>query len=165
MQNKLLSILGLAACTQSLLIMPVFAGNEFPGMGSEKDWVKAAHVYDRGLSLRKRGNIDQAMTLYEEAIKIYPYDPDFYYNLAIHYARDKNNFDRAESLIGKAIELKPQDYLCHWEKAAILLRQGKIEEAKTSLEQARPLTRTAAQQSEYDSVLAKIDEQLRPEKQ
>lgn len=132
------------------------AGAEFPGKGNKKDWVRAARIYDQALSQRKRGNVDRAVQLYEEAISIYPYDADFYLNLAIHYSRDKKDYKRAEELIQKAIELKPNEYALQWEYAAQLLAQGKLDTAKDVLERAKSLKKTPEQEAELTSTLQKI---------
>lgn len=134
------------------------SGAEFPGKGSKKDWMRAAKTYDQALSQRKRGNVDAAMKLYEEAISIYPYDADFYYNLSIHYARDKKNSERAEELIKKAIELKPERYDLQWEYAAQLLAQGKLDAGKEVLLKAEKLKKTDAQQTELKETLKKIED-------
>lgn len=134
---------------------------EFPGRGNKKDWQRASKTYDQALSQRKRGNIDGAIKLYEQAINIYPYDGDFYCNLAIHYARDKKDLDRAQQLINKAVELKPKNYSFQWERAAILLAQGKLEAAKQVLLSAQKLTKTAAQETELNETLVKIEAGLK----
>ena len=133
-------------------------GATFPGKGDKKDWVRAAKLYDQALSQRKSGNIDRAMKLYEEAISIYPYDADFYYNLAIHYNRDKKDYKHAEELMAKAVELKPETYSMQWEYAAALLAEGKIDQAKTVLEKAKSLKKTAEQEKELKETLGKIAE-------
>lgn len=132
------------------------AGAEFPGKGDKKEWVRAARIYDQALSQRKRGNNDRAVKLYEEAISIYPYDADFYYNLAIHYNRDKKDYKHAEELMQKAVELKPQSYSMHWEYAAALLAQGKLEQAKSVLEKAKSLKKTSEQETELKQTMKKI---------
>lgn len=100
------------------------------------------------------------MKLYEQAIQTYPHDGDFYLNLSIHYARDKKQFDKAEELIKKAIELDPKRYDFQWEHAVILIDQNKIDSAKTVLTQAKKLMKTEDQVKEFDSVMKQIDDNL-----
>jgi Tfp pilus assembly protein PilF len=150
----------LAAFTVASLLLSqasaTAAGAEFPGKGEKKDWVRAAKIYDQALSQRKRGNVDRAMKMYEEAISIYPYDADFYYNLAIHYNRDKKDYKHAEELMQKAVELKPNSYSMNWEYAAALLAQGKLDEAKAVLDKAKTLKKTSEQEAELSETLKKI---------
>lgn len=53
-------------------------------------------------------NYKQAIALYEQILKDASTDPDSYYNLALAYAYD-NQFDAAQQMIDKAIELKKDD--------------------------------------------------------
>jgi tetratricopeptide (TPR) repeat protein len=154
--------LAIAVIALSLLIQAPSeaAGGKFPGKGNKKDWQKAAKTYVQGVETRKKGDIDGAMKLYEQAITIYPYDGDFYYNLAINYARDKKQFDKAEELIKKAVELNPENYEFNWEQAAIFIEQNKLEPAKAILTNAQKLKKTEEQQKELDGVLKQINERL-----
>jgi tetratricopeptide (TPR) repeat protein len=157
--NKLQMLAAAFAAVQLMSSLPATAaGAEFPGKGNKKDWVRASKLYDQALSQRKRGNIDRAVTMYEEAIKIYPYDADFYLNLAIHYSRDKKNYERAEELVKKAIELKPDAYAFQWELAATYLAQGKLDAGKEVLNKAKSLKKTPEQETELNETLKKIDE-------
>lgn len=161
MNNKLL-IASIALAAQLMLQLPTQAAAEFPGQGDKKDWQKASRIYDQALAIRKKGDVDQAIKLYEEAIKVYPYDGDFYYNLSIHYSRDKKDYARAAETIDKAIELKPSNYQFQWQKAVILLAQANLDDAKKVLTDSNKLKKTKAQQTEFDSTMKKIDEQLNP---
>jgi Flp pilus assembly protein TadD len=155
--NKSHYIAAIAVASQLLSLAPATAaGAEFPGKGNKKDWVRAAKIYDQALSQRKRGNTERAVKMYEEAISIYPYDADFYQNLAIHYSRDKKDYKLAEQTIQKAIELKPDVYSFQWELAAALLAEGRLDEAKVVLEKAKSLKKTAEQEKELNETLAKI---------
>jgi predicted Zn-dependent protease len=157
--NKLQIIAAFAVASQLLSQSPATAaGAEFPGKGNKKDWVRAARLYDQALSQRKRGNVDRAVKMYEEAISIYPYDGDFYVNLAIHYSRDKKDYKRAEELMQKAVELKSNDYSIQWEYAAALLAQGKLDQAKDVLDKAKSLKKTPEQETELAETLKKIAE-------
>lgn len=149
-----------AALTVALLFSSqasaIAGGAEFPGKGEKKEWMRATRIYDQALSQRKRGNVERAIKMYEEAISIYPYDADFYYNLAIHYNRDKKDYKHAEELMQKAVELKPQSFSMNWEYAAALLAQGKIDQAKPVLEKAKSLKKTSEQETELADTMKKI---------
>lgn len=156
MNKRIFATISLAIALISSL--PAQAAQEFPGKGDKKDWIKACQVYDKALSMRKRGQVDEAIKLYEQAIKLYPYDGDFYYNIAIHYARDKKDFAKSEDLINKAVELKPQVYSVLWERAVIAIDQNKLEDARGYIVEANKLKKTDEQQTELDSVLKQVDE-------
>ncbi len=157
--NKI--ILAAALVASIVAQVPAVAGVKFPGQGSKKEWARATHVYDQAIAARQKNDTAEAVRLYEEAIAIYPYDGNFYYNLAIHYARDKKNYPKAEELIGKAVELSPEDYSFNWEKAAILIEQDKLFAAKTVLAGATKLKKTYEQQAEFDSIMKQIDNRLK----
>ncbi len=157
--NKIILVAALVASV--LAQCPAEAGTKFPGKGEKKDWARATRVYDQAIAARKKNQTADAVRLYEEAISIYPYDGDFYYNLAIHYARDKKNYPKAEELIGKAVELSPKDYSFHFEQAAILIEQNKLDAAKTVLASVDKLKKTDEQQTEFDSIMKQIDDRLK----
>lgn len=162
MKNKIFATLIVASQILLLSQLPSDAASKFPGKGNKKDWVKATRTYDQAIALRKKNDIDGAIKLYEEAIKIYPYDGDLYLNLAVHCARDKKNFARAEELINKAVELNPDNYELQWERAVILIDQNKVAEAKVVLEQAQKLKKTDDQAKELANVLKQVNEALAP---
>jgi protein O-mannosyl-transferase len=81
-----------------------------------------------GLAVAKRGNHEEGMAHFQEALK---YKPDFaeaYTNLAIGYYL-KDNLEEAKANLLAAIRLKPDQNEAHDLLGKVLSEQGKIDEA------------------------------------
>ncbi len=99
-------------------------------------------------------NYKQAITLYQEALKLAQGDPDSYYNLALAYAYD-NQFDAAQQNLDKAIELKKDDqgYL---DLRKQLQQRAALAKVKEVLTQADAAYNT----KDYTGALKKYEESL-----
>jgi tetratricopeptide (TPR) repeat protein len=116
----------------------------FPGRGNPATWNNAIHLFNKALKLHDAHNIDGAIALYQQAIQTYPYDPDFYSNLALIYENDKREFDTAETLLRKAITLAPKSAMYRLGYAGLLFDERKYSQSKVALQDAEKYAKTDA---------------------
>ncbi len=103
--------------------------------------------------LNKR-NYKQAITLYQQALKLAPGDPDSFYNLALAFAYD-NQFDEAQQMLDKAIELKKDDQ-GYIDLKKQLVQRAALAKVKDVLTQAD----SAYNSKDYTGALKKYEEAL-----
>ncbi|MBY0549210.1 MAG: tetratricopeptide repeat protein [Candidatus Obscuribacterales bacterium] len=112
---------------------PAFAEG-FPEKGNRADWSDAIPYYNLGNRYLEHQRFQEAATNFEDAIAIYPYDPDFYVNLGVTY-RKLNDYPNAERVFKKAAELNPKDWMAWSNLANAYLKQDKYTEVKKAFEQ------------------------------
>lgn len=101
--KSLAMLLGLALTNPAAL---ADSNGEFPGQGDYDDWKKSSNLADEGIELAKRGNLRQAIGLYNQAIHIYAHDGSVYYNKGI--AQKKlGDFAAAIESFREATRLEP----------------------------------------------------------
>ena len=84
---------------------------------------------DLGVFYHKWEQTRNAITEYEEALKLDPDNPYIYYNLAVAY-QDMNLFeDKAIPLYMKTIELQPGYDNAHYNLAVSYLKSNRLEDA------------------------------------
>lgn len=93
---------------------------------TKANWALA--YYNRGLSYRRKGDIDRAIADYSKAITLNPRDADFYTNRGIAYSI-KGNVDRAIADYGKAIALKPDYADAFYNRGNAYSIKGKVDRA------------------------------------
>jgi tetratricopeptide (TPR) repeat protein len=115
--EKATSELALAACARAI------ASGEFSGLALAK-----LHN-NRGVELKRTGDLDAAIKDYDIAINLNP-DDLFAFNNRANAWRDKGNLDRAIADYGEAIRLDP-DY------AAAYVNRGLVHERRKQFDLAR----------------------------
>jgi len=115
-----------------------------------------------GIVLFARGEFDQAMEHYQEAIRIAPGYADSYSNMGVALAAS-NKLDEAVKYLGEAVRIKPDYASAHYNLGRILSVQGKLDEALLHYRQAVRFDPTAKYLGSLGLVLAaqgKVDEAI-----
>lgn len=123
-------------------LIPVPAYGDMPQFASKaayKQWKRAVSIYHKGERAEHQGTIDDALKLYEQAIAMYPDDPEFYLSAAILYQDEKHDYDRAEALMRRALELAPTSISINLAWATLLTDQGRMKEATAALKHTHDL--------------------------
>ena len=98
---------------RAISLDPLFLSMVFVGMlllsGCASTLDRAAYHYSRGNDQYDKGQYDQAISDYTEAIKINPNLAGAYNNRGLTYSHDKGDYDRAISDFSKAIEINPRN--------------------------------------------------------
>ncbi len=102
---------------------------------------KAAALNEEGMQYMNKGDLGQAETLFNEALKIIPVYGDARFNLGLVYAR-KNMSDKALEEFDKVIKDVPDWPDAYVNKATLLMRQRKYSEAEKNLFEALKLDST-----------------------
>jgi tetratricopeptide (TPR) repeat protein len=89
-------------------------------------------------ALARKGQSDEAMVHYNEAIKLQPYYADAYYNRG-NVLFGKDRIDEAIADWEKTLQMQPSDANAHTGLGNALLRKGSLREAITHYEQALAL--------------------------
>jgi Tfp pilus assembly protein PilF len=129
----------------------------FPGKGSEDDWRRAAKLTNAGVDAEEAHNGDLAVNLHKQAIAIYPYDPDFYNNLALAYENAKGDLPNAIKYFKIAIQMAPADLDFRLNWAGMLSAQRKFEEADRALGTAKQFAKTPDDLAAWERLKHKID--------
>ncbi len=82
-----------------------------PGGAAPSDSPKRAHAvewYNRGCEQQQSGAVAEALSSYDKAVKLWPHDPDFWYNRAECLVKLDRRPDAVESL-SRAAEFNPTD--------------------------------------------------------
>lgn len=139
-------------------------GGKFPGKGQRSDWAKANQLYNQANTFLRAGQNRAAIPLYEDSLRLYPFDSDFYMNAATAYAANRETLARAQDLIEKGIKLNPTEYVLQSQYAVILVRRGRLVEARDVLQRARLLKKTQAQSIKLDARLRELGQTIPPAK-
>ncbi len=135
---------------------------DFPGTGQYKDWAEASKLYNAANSLRKAGRFKEAIESYERAIKIYPYDCDFFHNLAL--ALKKNgDLAQAEKAYKKALALSPDDWDTWYNLGSVLFELHRFEDARKAFMTASRLNPGAGSLNSIDWYLSQMDDRTQSE--
>ena len=70
------------------------------------DVAAAMKQYDQGVALQKKGDLDGAVTHYQESIRLHSQDARAYYNLGIIY-QNRKQYDLARNAYAYALEINP----------------------------------------------------------
>ena len=97
-----------------------------PAIDSAKTFIK------RGFVELNRMNLDRAKALFVEAKRIDPKQPKVWFGLG-QVAFQKQEYDKAATLVQKAVKLKPGNYLWRKYLGQIHLTMGNLKEAKKEL--------------------------------
>jgi protein O-mannosyl-transferase len=88
-----------------------------------------------GVVLVSKGELDEAITHYHQAIALRPTNPRSHYDLGIAF-RQQGKTDSAAAEYEKAIELRPQYEKAHNNLGNILLQTGRLDDAVSHYEKA-----------------------------
>ncbi|MFA4974181.1 MAG: tetratricopeptide repeat protein [bacterium] len=89
--------------------------------------------------MEERAEIDRAMIINEETMKLYPHRPHGYILQARLLMNYKGDYARAEELLNIALKLDPEFYYVHASLAELYDKTSRPEEAKKEREQASGL--------------------------
>jgi tetratricopeptide (TPR) repeat protein len=118
----------LAALLFSAFLVPAFAQEE----ASQSDPVE---IFNQGQEAHEKGDLQKAVKLYDEAIKLAPEFPEAEYQRAAAYL-SLNRADEAEKGFRRAVELREDWTLPMAMLGALLVRQNKFAEAEKFLTKA-----------------------------
>lgn len=109
------------------------AQDNFPEKGNRADWSDALPYYNQGNRYLSQQRYQEAVTSLEDAVGIYPFDPDFYVNLGVAY-RKLDDYTNAERAFKKASTLNPKDWMTWSNLANAYLKQNKYKETKEAFQ-------------------------------
>ena len=111
------------------------SNGEFPGKGDWESWKTASNLVDDGIELAKRGAFQQAVSVYNRAATVYPYDSSVFYNRGV--AQKKlGDFSGAIESFSKATTLEPGFASAWYNLGNAYDAAGKIVEAEKPFRQA-----------------------------
>jgi tetratricopeptide (TPR) repeat protein len=84
--------------------------------------------YNLGIALNDRGDVDEAIAHYRQAVELRPSYAEAHYNLA-RLLVQKGQVDEAVAHYQKALEINPADAAAHNNLGATLLANGRVDEA------------------------------------
>jgi tetratricopeptide (TPR) repeat protein len=132
----------------------------FPGKGSIGDWRRALVQWKRAYDALHDRRYDDAVAISDEVIKIYPYDAEFYNQLAVALWQRKQPGDHERGIanVRKAIDIKP-DKCIFWDNLAkALADDNKLLEARDALVHASQCETTSTKLDEIKRNLKIIDQ-------
>ena len=135
---------------------------KFPGQGTVADWHRAEARSAEALDAFHQKRFDDAITGTEEAIKMYPFEADFYNQLAIVlWQRNKTgDIERGISNERKATTIRP-DTCMFWDNLGkALAGVNKLEEARNALLHASRCRTTPEKLAEIKANIQLIDQGL-----
>lgn len=128
--------------------------DEFPGKGSRDAWRRANDLYNEANALSSNKNHDQAISKYQSAIALYPFENSYFQNLGQAYER-KGELRLAETAFRRAIALDSK-YWAPWNGLKnVLYKMGRYSESKSACEKALECNPPP---SYRESILRAIDE-------
>jgi len=93
---------------------------------------------DQGIQNSQAGRYDQALQAFDQALKLKPKDPALItYKGIVYYAKGRN--DQAMQLFEEALKLNPNFGRAYYQRAMILEKQEKYNQAAADLQKARSL--------------------------
>jgi tetratricopeptide (TPR) repeat protein len=105
------------------------------------DWSSAQNVQsyiDQGMQASQAGRYDQALQAFDQALKLKPNDPALIsYKATVYYAKGDNA--QALKLCEQVIKQNPNFGRAYYQRAMILEKQGKFDQAIADLQKAKSL--------------------------
>jgi len=93
---------------------------------------------DQGMQASQAGRYDQALQAFDQALKLKPNDPFLIsYKATVYYAKGNNT--QAMQLIEQIIKQNPNFGRAYYQRAMILEKQEKYDEALADLQKAKSL--------------------------
>lgn len=121
-------------------------------------------LYDQAMLAELLGRHDEVDPLLRRVIQLSPEDPSAYNALGYSLADRNILLDEAQQLVGKALSLKPGDPFITDSMGWVAFRQGRLDDARTLLQQAfmaRPDPEIAAHLGEVLWVQGRKEEALK----
>ncbi len=128
----------------------------FPGKGDIKIWTKATVPFNAGIDLSSSKKYKEAVAKYREAIKIYPYAPTFYANMAFALERGGDPAAGVEAC-KKAIELDKGMGGAYENMGNCLYDLGKYSESRDAFSKALSCELTMTKRNELIEVINKLN--------
>ncbi len=88
-------------------------------------------LFGKGLGAYGKGNLDEAIAAFHEALQLDPTYADAYFALANSFNK-KGELDEAIAAIKKAIELDPRETLYYTELSRLYVQKGMVPEAEAA---------------------------------
>ncbi len=111
------------------------SNGEFPGKGDYESWKKASNLADEGIELAKRGSLQQAITVYNQAVRAYSFDSSVFYNRGV--AQKKlGDFAGAIESFTKSTSLEPGFASAWYNLGNAYDAAGKLPDAEKALREA-----------------------------
>jgi|GEM_PF-745076 Tetratricopeptide repeat. len=107
----------------------------FPGVGSRTDYADALPHYNLGNRYMAKEWWEKAVEKYNDAINIYPHDPDVYINLGTALRKMQDNAG-AEKALRKALELNDKDWVTWSNLGNMIMIQDRFMEALDCFDKA-----------------------------
>lgn len=111
------------------------SNGEFPGKGDYEGWKTSSNLADEGIELAKRGSFQQAISVYNQAIKVYAFDSSVYYNRGVAQ-RKLGDFNGAIESFSKATTLEPGFASAWYNLGNAYDAAGKLQDAEKALREA-----------------------------
>lgn len=125
---------------QPLVLPGELADNEEPE--SQRDPERAQNLAEKGRNAFKQGNLDRAISHFENAIEYDPGNVEILSNLgSLHYRR--NNYEQAREYYRRAVEADPRDQYAQLFLGITLQQLDRSDEARQHLEKARDIEPTS----------------------
>jgi tetratricopeptide (TPR) repeat protein len=119
----------------SCLVMTLLCLLLLPGWGAAQN---LQSYIDAGIKNSQAGRYGQALKAFDQALKLKPKDPALItYKGIVYYA--KGNNDQALKLFEEAIKLNPRFGRAYYQRAMILEKQEKYDQAVADLKKAKSL--------------------------
>lgn len=130
------------------------ANTEVKKLISEIKESQTSSKYQEALSLHQQGKINEAIALYEEALKADPNNPEILTNLGAAYQTNKN-YDAALAQYLKSIAIEPKSSVTYFYMGTTYYSKNQFEEAITNYKKALELD--PGNQQIKDSLKSGID--------
>ena len=98
----------------------------------DKGYLDSRVLSNYATILKQNGQIDRAIELFDQSIRLFPHSAEAYSNLA-NIMKHQGKLEEAELLIYQSIELNPDIADLHFNLGNILRDLGKVREAELSI--------------------------------
>lgn len=95
-------------------------------------------LFAKGLAAYGKGNLDEAITAFKDALELDPAYADAYFAMATSLNK-KGNLNEAITAIRRAIELSPKEALYHTELSRLYVQLKMVPEAEAAKAEAMRL--------------------------
>jgi folate-binding Fe-S cluster repair protein YgfZ/Tfp pilus assembly protein PilF len=137
----------------------------YPYFEEKTNQEKSKALLEAGLELFQEDLNEDAKTLLEQAIKIFPNNADAYESMGVLLGRE-GKFEEAIKYMDKLSKVDPHSVMAHTNKSLYLMKLGKIEEAEEEKAQAtvktfEKLGREAKEKKAKEEEESKVLEELK----
>lgn len=114
------------------------SNGEFPGKGDYDAWKTASNLVDEGIELAKRNSLQQAISVYDRAARVYAFDSSVFYNRGVAQKKLGDAAGAVESFT-RATTLEPGFASAWYNLGNALDSCGRLTEAERAFRQAARL--------------------------